>query len=222
MGPPAGGLEGSRLWGVGSMWPRLRWAPDACSLLDLTDSKVCRPWLGGSRGSGWGLGGRGHSWPCPPDAPWCGQCKALAPEYSKAAALLAAEAAKARLAKVDGPAEPELAEEFAVTEYPTLKFFRDGNRTHPEEYTGAGNGAERAGQGGAGGRGWAQAEGSFAGPREAQGIAEWLRRRVGPSATQLEDEEGARVLMRAWDVVVIGFFQVSGGPRGRGGGRQGL
>uniref|UniRef100_A0A4X1UN64 Protein disulfide-isomerase A2 n=1 Tax=Sus scrofa TaxID=9823 RepID=A0A4X1UN64_PIG len=113
-------------------------------------------------------------------APWCGQCKALAPEYSKAAALLAAEAAKARLAKVDGPAEPELAEEFAVTEYPTLKFFRDGNRTHPEEYTG---------------------------PREAQGIAEWLRRRVGPSATQLEDEEGARVLMRAWDVVVIGFFQ---------------
>ncbi|XP_047637086.1 protein disulfide-isomerase A2 isoform X3 [Phacochoerus africanus] len=113
-------------------------------------------------------------------APWCGHCKALAPEYSKAAALLAVEAAKARLAKVDGPAEPELAEEFAVTEYPTLKFFRDGNRTHPEEYTG---------------------------PREAQGIAEWLRRRVGPSATQLEDEEGARVLMRAWDVVVIGFFQ---------------
>uniref|UniRef100_A0A8C6CTX4 Protein disulfide-isomerase A2 n=1 Tax=Moschus moschiferus TaxID=68415 RepID=A0A8C6CTX4_MOSMO len=69
-------------------------------------------------------------------APWCGHCRALAPEYSKAAALLAAESARAMLAKVDGPAEPELAEEFAVTEYPTLKFFRDGNRTHPEEYTG--------------------------------------------------------------------------------------
>uniref|UniRef100_A0A8C3WKA4 Protein disulfide-isomerase A2 n=1 Tax=Catagonus wagneri TaxID=51154 RepID=A0A8C3WKA4_9CETA len=113
-------------------------------------------------------------------APWCGHCRALAPEYSKAAALLAAEAAKARLAKVDGPAEPELAEEFAVTEYPTLKFFRDGNRTHPEEYTG---------------------------PPEAEGIAEWLRRRVGSSATQLEDEEGARALIDAADVVVIGFFQ---------------
>ncbi|XP_059933682.1 protein disulfide-isomerase A2 [Mesoplodon densirostris] len=113
-------------------------------------------------------------------APWCGHCKSLAPEYSKAAALLAAESAKVRLAKVDGPAEPELAEEFAVTEYPTLKFFRDGNHTHPEEYTG---------------------------PWEAEGIAEWLRRRVGPSATRLEDEEGAQALIDARDVVVIGFFQ---------------
>ncbi|XP_026899573.1 protein disulfide-isomerase A2 [Acinonyx jubatus] len=113
-------------------------------------------------------------------APWCGHCKALAPEYSKAAALLAAESAKARLAKVDGPAETELTEEFAVTAYPTLKFFRDGNRTHPEEYTG---------------------------PREAEGIAEWLRRRAGPSATRLEDEDGAQALIDGRDVVVIGFFQ---------------
>ncbi|XP_027466431.2 protein disulfide-isomerase A2 [Zalophus californianus] len=113
-------------------------------------------------------------------APWCGHCKALAPEYSKAAALLAAESAEARLAKVDGPAEAELTKEFAVTEYPTLKFFRDGQRTHPEEYTG---------------------------PREADGIAEWLRRRLGPSATRLEDEEGAQALIDGRDVVVIGFFQ---------------
>lgn len=47
---------------------------------------------------------------------------------------------------MDGPAEPELTQEFAVTEYPTLKFFRDGNRTHPEEYTGAG-GRGRQGKG---------------------------------------------------------------------------
>uniref|UniRef100_A0A673TIK2 Protein disulfide-isomerase n=1 Tax=Suricata suricatta TaxID=37032 RepID=A0A673TIK2_SURSU len=113
-------------------------------------------------------------------APWCGHCKALAPEYSKAAALLAAESARARLAKVDGTAETELTQEFAVTAYPTLKFFRDGNRTHPEEYTG---------------------------PREAEGIAEWLRRRVGPSATRLEDEEGAQALIDGREVVVIGFFQ---------------
>ncbi|CAK7304688.1 Protein disulfide-isomerase A2 [Vulpes lagopus] len=113
-------------------------------------------------------------------APWCGHCKALAPEYSKAAALLAAESAEARLAKVDGPAEAELTKEFAVTEYPTLKFFRDGNRTHPEEYTG---------------------------PKEADGMAEWLRRRVGPSAMQLADAEGAQALIDSRDVVVIGFFR---------------
>ncbi|XP_004706165.1 protein disulfide-isomerase A2 [Echinops telfairi] len=113
-------------------------------------------------------------------APWCGHCKALAPEYSKAATLLAAESVKATLAKVDGPAEQELAQEFGVTEYPTLRFFRDGNRTHPEEYTG---------------------------PREAEGIVKWLQRRVGPSATQLEDEESAQALIDAQDTVVIGFFQ---------------
>ncbi|XP_028612360.1 protein disulfide-isomerase A2 [Grammomys surdaster] len=113
-------------------------------------------------------------------APWCGHCKALAPEYSKAAALLAAESAVVTLAKVDGPAEPELTKEFGVVGYPTLKFFQNGNRTNPEEYTG---------------------------PKNAEGIAEWLRRRVGPSATHLENEEGVQALMAKWDIVVIGFFQ---------------
>ncbi|XP_029410713.1 protein disulfide-isomerase A2 isoform X1 [Nannospalax galili] len=121
-----------------------------------------------------------HSQPHPPDAPWCGHCKALAPEYSKAAALLAAESAGVMLAKVDGPAEPELTKEFGVEGYPTLKFFQNGNRTHPEEYTG---------------------------PQKAEGIAEWLRRRVGPSAIRLEDEEGVQALMDTRDIVVIGFFQ---------------
>ncbi|KAK2097160.1 Protein disulfide-isomerase A2 [Saguinus oedipus] len=113
-------------------------------------------------------------------APWCGHCKALAPEYSKAAALVAAESMAVTLAKVDGPAQLELADEFGVTEYPTLRFFRHGNRTHPEEY---------------------------AGPREAEHIVEWLRRRVGPSATRLEDEASAQALIDARDLVVIGFFQ---------------
>ncbi|OBS74383.1 hypothetical protein A6R68_15089 [Neotoma lepida] len=113
-------------------------------------------------------------------APWCGHCKALAPEYSKAAALLAAESAAVTLAKVDGPAEPELTKEFGVVGYPTLKFFQNGNRTNPEEYVG---------------------------PKKAEDIAEWLRRRVGPSATRLEDEESVQALIDKQDVVAIGFFQ---------------
>lgn len=187
------------------------WTGHACSLLGLTGPKVSQPWPGGSRGCGWGHGGLGHSWPCPPDAPWCGHCKALAPEYSKAAALLAAESAKVRLAKVDGPAEPELAEEFAVTKYPTLKFFLDGNHRHPEEYTGTGSGRGWVD----GWQGWPRLRGISVGPWEAEGIAEWLRRRVGPSATRLEDEEGAQALIDARDVVVIGFFQVSWWHKGR-------
>ena len=38
---------------------------------------------------------------------------------------------------------------------------------------------------------------------------------MGPSATRLEDEEGARALIDARDVVVIGFFQVSWWHGGR-------
>lgn len=60
-------------------------------------------------------------------------------------------------------------------------------------------------QGGAGPR----LTGPPTGPREAAGIAEWLRRRVGSSTTRLEDEEGAQALIDAHDIVVIGFFQVS-------------
>lgn len=52
-------------------------------------------------------------------------------------------------------------------------------------------------------------KGLSTGPREAKGIAEWLRRRMGSSATRLEDEEGTQALIDAQDVVVIGFFQVS-------------
>lgn len=182
---PLGGPQG--VWPpVLGLWPRLRWAPDeegvdwtCCSLPDLkrgAGPEVGRLWPGWGRGCGGGGEGLGHSWVCPPDALWCGHCRALAPEYSKAAALLAAESARVTLAKVDGPAEPELAEEFAVTEYPTLKFFREGNRTHPEEYTGAGRARGRA-RGRAGGRGWASAEGSLRRPPGGRG-----HRRVAAAA----------------------------------------
>ena len=71
------------------------------------------------------------------DAPWCGHCQKLEPVYSEAATTLkGAELAVMRLAKVEATEEKELAEEFEVASFPTLKLFVDGDRKSPVEYTG--------------------------------------------------------------------------------------
>jgi len=57
-------------------------------------------------------------------APWCGHCKKLAPEYSKAADQLVDTEAK--LAMVDATEEKNVGEEYEIKGFPTLKLFRNG------------------------------------------------------------------------------------------------
>lgn len=110
-------------------------------------------------------------------APWCGHCKALAPEYAKAAKILAEKESNVKLGKVDATEEGELAEQFGVRGYPTLKFFRNGN---PVEYNGG---------------------------RQADDIVGWLNKKTGPPAKELETVEAAEDLVAENQVVVLGFFK---------------
>merc|ERR1711962_431752 len=110
-------------------------------------------------------------------APWCGHCKALAPEYAKAAGVLAEKESKIMLGRVDATEEGKLAEKLEVRGYPTLKFFRNGK---PVEYSGG---------------------------RTADTIVTWLEKKTGPPALDLADAEAAKKFVADNKVAVIGFFK---------------
>lgn len=112
-------------------------------------------------------------------APWCGHCKALTPEYAKAAKQLLEEKSEIQLGKVDATEETELAEKYKVKGYPTIKFFRDGE---PIDYTGG---------------------------RTAKDIVNWLKKKTGPPAATLSTVEEAVKFKDSQDVVIIGFFKDS-------------
>jgi len=54
-------------------------------------------------------------------APWCGPCKMMAPAYEQAAAHIEP---RARLAKVDTEANPQLAQRYGIRSIPTLAVFK--------------------------------------------------------------------------------------------------
>ena len=55
-------------------------------------------------------------------AAWCGPCRAMAPQFERAAAMRP----QYRFAKVDVDAEPQLASRYAIRSIPTLMVLRDG------------------------------------------------------------------------------------------------
>jgi len=109
-------------------------------------------------------------------APWCGHCKALAPEYAAAAKQLAEANSEVKLGKVDATEESKLAEKYDVRGYPTLKFFKNGKDI---EYTGG---------------------------RTADTIVTWLEKKTGPPAKTLPDVDAVKAFIAENDVAIVGFF----------------
>jgi protein disulfide-isomerase A1 len=109
-------------------------------------------------------------------APWCGHCKQLAPEYSKAAAVLIKDSPPLYLAKVDATKNKELAGRFKLDGYPTIKLFTKG--VDSVEYEGG---------------------------RTAQEIVSWYRKKVNPISRQFSTVKEVEAFANANKVVVIFF-----------------
>jgi len=110
-------------------------------------------------------------------APWCGHCKALAPEYAKAAGVLKGENSEIRLGKVDATVQSDLGEKFKIRGYPTLKFFIEGT---PVEYSGG---------------------------RTSDEIVQWVKKKSGPPSVTVNSADELNKLKEAGEVAVLGLFK---------------
>jgi len=110
-------------------------------------------------------------------APWCGHCKKLEPEYEEAAQELKNHDPPIPLGKVDATEEGDLASEFGVSGYPTMKLFRRGRAYE------------------------------YKGPREARGIISYMIDEATPPSTEVTTLKVMKnILHIASDVTIIGCF----------------
>jgi len=109
-------------------------------------------------------------------APWCGHCKALAPEYDAASLSLEGKNAGV-LAKVDCTVERDLCSRFDVQGFPTIKLFRNDG-SDPSEYDGA---------------------------RKAEAITKFMIKQNAPAVTELADAEALKNFATDEDVKLILF-----------------
>ncbi|KAK7084932.1 hypothetical protein SK128_013057 [Halocaridina rubra] len=107
-------------------------------------------------------------------APWCRHCKALEPEYEGAAKSL--QAHNIPLAKVDGPEEKSIADEYGVQGYPALMVFRNGRRF------------------------------DFKGPRDQAGIVAYMKEQAQLPSKEVKTYLETQNNFDRTDANVIGYF----------------
>ncbi|OAY58285.1 protein disulfide-isomerase [Manihot esculenta] len=113
-------------------------------------------------------------------APWCGHCKKLAPEYEKAASILHSHDPPIVLAKIDANEEvnKDLATQYEIKGFPTLKILRNGGKSIQE----------------------------YKGPREADGIVEYLKKQSGPASSEIKSREDASSFIGDKKIFIVGLF----------------
>ncbi|XP_062099280.1 protein disulfide-isomerase [Humulus lupulus] len=113
-------------------------------------------------------------------APWCGHCKKLAPEYEKAASILSSHDPPVVLAKVDCNEEVNkgIASEYDIKGFPTIKIIRNGGKNVQE----------------------------YKGPREADGIVDYLKKQSGPASAEINTVEVASGIIEDKKIFIVGVF----------------
>jgi protein disulfide-isomerase A1 len=109
-------------------------------------------------------------------APWCGHCKTLAPEWTKASIALDNEGASIKLGKVDATEEKGLQATFGVKGFPTIKFIKNGK------------------------------DSEYSGGRTEADIVAWVSKRSGPAFATIASVEDLEKMQEAKDVFVLGVF----------------
>ena len=112
-------------------------------------------------------------------APWCGHCKKLAPEYSKAAKRLKEQQPPIHIAKIDATVNTNLTEKYEIKNYPTLKYFTSSKPT------------------------------DFSASKTEDGIVNWILKKTGNSLSIVSDLQTLNTKLGKSKVSVVLFTELN-------------
>jgi len=106
-------------------------------------------------------------------APWCGHCKKLAPDYEKLASDLKKSGSPAVIAKIDATEHSGPANTYGVKGYPTIIFFKNGNKI------------------------------AYEGDRSVAAMASFVNKKSGPASTEIKDQAALDKVVSAGGIVAF-------------------